>query len=424
MRRFVVGHVAHSAVTGRAQESAEAGVDADSLAAEELLERLARTTRELERWGAEREWVGPDPYEGLNAHRFRLLKSRPLGRRFLIQGVKRSPLDLRKLLGVQPRSSAAALGTLLSAYARLNALGEPNARDQIAPIVAKLDELSSAGFEMRCWGYPFDVETRFFFYPAGSPNSIATAFVSLGLLDAHHTTGEVELLARAEEAGQFFLDHVPQTLAPGGAFFGYLPGDRTPIHNANLLVCNLLSRLGLLTGRRDFLEHARAGIGYALEHQYEDGSWRYAETTSGDWIDNFHTGYVLDSLLWCAHCFNEPAIWSAYKRGLDFYADRLFDVGGAPKYSVDHTYPIDGLCVSQAIQTFALAAEVNRAWLGRAWQMYLFASSRMRRADGAFVFQRGRLIVNRTPHVRWVQAPMLAALTELWAAATSKEYGE
>jgi hypothetical protein len=40
----------------------------------------------------------------------------------------------------------------------------------------------------------------------------------------------------------------------------------------------------------------------------------------------------------------------------------------------------------------------------------------MRRSDGAFHFQRQRRFVNRAPHVRWVQAPMLSALVTLLEA--------
>ena len=42
---------------------------------------------------------------------------------------------------------------------------------------------------------------------------------------------------------------------------------------------------------------------------------------------------------------------------------------------------------------------------------------RLARPDGAFVFQRERFWVNRTAHPRWVQAPMLAALTHLIATS-------
>ena len=33
------------------------------------------------------------------------------------------------------------------------------------------------------WGYPWDVQTRWSFYPAGSPNVVVTAFAASGLLE-------------------------------------------------------------------------------------------------------------------------------------------------------------------------------------------------------------------------------------------------
>ena len=42
-----------------------------------------------------------------------------------------------------------------------------------------------------------------------------------------------------------------------------------------------------------------------------------------------------------------------------------------------------------------------------------FALRRMFTADGLPVFQRNRLWTNRTPHMRWVIAPMLLALAHL-----------
>ena len=60
-----------------------------------------------------------------------------------------------------------------------------------------------------------------------------------------HTSsrGVDDALELAIGAGDFFLRHVPQTDAEPGAYFGYLPGDDTPIHNANMLVAALLARL-------------------------------------------------------------------------------------------------------------------------------------------------------------------------------------
>jgi hypothetical protein len=357
----------------------------------------------------------------LNARRAGALRRSPLGRRLLIQLVKRSSIDLRRPLGIAPGESAAALAQVLSAQLR-RGLPADRLAARAAPLVRRLEALRLGGPEP-AWGYHFDVQTRFFFYPRGTPNTIATAFVGLALLDAHQALGEEALLELAVGAGEFFLRRVPQTEAAGGAYFGYLPDDRTPIHNSSLLAAALLAGAGERAGRRDFLDAAGAAVGYAIAHQRDDGSWPYAETPNGRWIDGFHSGYVLDSLLRCAGPLGDPRLHASYQRGLDFYSEHLFRADGAAKYLADSLYPIDSQCVAQGIRTFSLASALDRRWLEPAWRVEGFALARMARPDGAFVFQRRRLWANRAPHVRWVEAPMLEALAQL-RAATGAGRGE
>src|SRR3954454_12904938 len=82
-------------------------------------QNLIETIRLLEDHGHRHDWIGPDPYEGLNATRFISLPRRtPLGRRLVMQVVKRSPLDLRPLLGITPTRNAATVAWAVSAYSR------------------------------------------------------------------------------------------------------------------------------------------------------------------------------------------------------------------------------------------------------------------------------------------------------------------
>jgi hypothetical protein len=375
-------------------------------------DELERVTRELEAWARARDWRGTDPYEGLNARRLAVLKRRPLGRRILIQAVKRSPLDLRPLLGIEPRHNPAAIGHALSGYARMANL-DPGIRGaQIDRLLALLDELRATGYEQPCWAYPFDVETRVFFYPRTMPNTIATAFCGFGLLDVGEATGNRRALALAEGVGEFFLHRIPQTPVGRGAYFGYFPGDRTEIHNASMLASGLLARLGAAFDRSDFAEAAGRGAVYAVEHQRADGSWPYGERSDLRWVDNHHTGYVLDSLLRCAE-LGGRRITSAYDRGLRFYRRRLFADGGVPRFFADRTYPIDSQCAAQAVSTLALARDRDPGAQQHAGQVASFAVRRMRRGDGAFRFQRGRLLTIPAAHMRWTQAPVFDALTLL-----------
>jgi hypothetical protein len=360
----------------------------------------------LERWGDERAWTGRDPYDALNAGRFGgALQRTTLGRRVLTQLVKRSPFDVRPLLGIPPADTPAALAHVASAYATNGFLTEDAAHERLATTLARLEQLRSPGFNEPCWGYHFDVQTRVFFYPRNSPNTIATSLVGHALLDAWEGAGNDEHRRRAEAVGDFFLQHVPQTEAEGGAYFGYLVGDRTPIHNASLFVCGLLARLQQATGREDFAAAATAGVGYALAHQRADGSWPYGEQPGLEWVDGFHTGYVLEAL-WRCEAGGIAVAGAALERGLDLYERALVLPDGTPRYFTTSTYPVDIQSAAQAIQTFVLAGRLEPAERVLGWTL-----RHLRRRDGSFAFQKRRFWTNRTPHIRWGQAPMLEALS-------------
>jgi hypothetical protein len=329
------------------------------------------------------------------------------------QAVKRSFVDLRPLLGIGPGLSSVTAAHVLAAYTRNGFLPDERAAAGRRAALEQLEELRIDRDGRSAWAYHFDVQTRVFFYPEGAPNTIATAFAGLALLASHRLSGETRALDLAVGAGEFFLADVPRTAGRGGAFFGYLVGDRTPIHNANVLACALLAELAAQTGREDFAAAAAEGVAYTVAHQRPDGSWPYGEEPHLDWVDNFHTGYVLESLMRCAAAGVGPQVDDAVARGLDFYLDALFLADGTPKYKPGSTYPIDIQCVAQGIQTLALAGRSDARMRAGAERVAAYGLTHMRRSDGAFAFQRRRLWTNRTPHMRWGAAPMMLALTVL-----------
>jgi hypothetical protein len=375
--------------------------------------------RRLTRWTAQREWRGTDPYEGLNASRRFVapLKWTPLGRRLLIQAVKRSTLDLRPSLGIQPKPNAASVAWVVSAIARNGFLFEGEARALLIDALRCLDGLRLADREEPCWGYPFDVQSRVFFYSRRQPNTIATAFAGHALLDANAALGDAQLLEKARGAGRFFLRRVPQTDAGDGAYFGYLPGDRSPIHNSNLLAAGLLSRLSASGPDRDgFRPAAEAAVRYSTARQRADGSWPYGEMPNLGWVDNFHTGYVLDALRVCADAGVAAEVAEdAWSSGLAYYRRTFFLADGTPRYYPNRLFPIDAQSVAQGIQTLSIAARHDPSCARQAWEVFAFAQRRMLSDDGLPIFQRRRHRSNRAPHFRWVVAPMLMALAHLLA---------
>ncbi len=384
----------------------------DANLARELARRLAR-------WGDSRGWRGSDPYEGLSTSRRIVtpLKRTALGRRLLIQAVKRSPLDLRPALGITSKPDAASAAWAVSALSRNRFLEPDEGSSMLARALELLEGLRCSGYEEPCWGYHFDFQSRVFFYGHGEPNTIATAFAGHALLDAHAATGEARLLDLACGAGRFFRRFVPLTEAAPGSYFGYLRDDRSPIHNSSMLVASLLARLAAAGRDEDgFVSGAEAAVRYTTARQRPDGSWPYGERPNLGWVDNFHTGYVLDALRACADAgvasYEAERAWA---RGLAYYRRELFTADGAPKYHPDSLFPIDSQSVAQGIQTLSIAARRDPSCAPDAWAVLRYASGRMLGGDGLPIFQRRRLWTNRAAHIRWVIAPMLLALAHLLA---------
>lgn len=305
------------------------------VAASEKGERQAAVelARSLERWGAERAWRGTDPYEGLNAHRRMVapLKATPMGRRLLIQAVKHSPADLRPLLGIAPSVSAASIAWVVSAYARCGFLDAEEARGKLTVALGLLDQLRSGYFAEPCWGYHFDFQSRVVHYRRDEPNTIATAFAGCALLDAHERLGDSSLLDGAVQVAEFLMRRVGQTQTDEGAYFGYHPGDSSPIHNSNLLACAVLARASAATEDEKMAQAAAAGLHYSIAHQRPDGSWPYGELANLGWVDNFHTGYVLDALRTCIDSgIGGTDAENAWHRGVSFYQRTLFLSDGTP----------------------------------------------------------------------------------------------
>jgi hypothetical protein len=270
-----------------------------------------------------------------------------------------------------------------------------------------LEDDHVGGEEGCAWAYHFDVQTRFFAYGAGTPNTIATAFVALSFLDGYELLEDESRMRPALGAADYL---VRQMLVESdrGPYFRYVPGDEKLIHNCNLLACAVLRRAGRLGGRSDLLELGARAVMTSLEAQRDDGSWPYSDWGGHGWVDNFHTGYVLESL---AACDGVRGVRDALRRGVYFWAREMFLDDGTPKYFPDRTSPIDAHCYAQAIDTWLAVGGAEG--LAAAERIGHRLAREMVRDDGSVVFQKRRYVTSRVPYVRWTAAPSFRALARL-----------
>ena len=128
------------------------------------------------------------------------------------------------------------------------------------------------------------------------------------------------------------------------------------------------------------------------------------------WIDNFHTGYNLDSLHAYIAATGDRTFDTVLGRGLDYYRKNFFQPDGRPKYYNNRTYPIDIQCASQSIETLSLFADVNPELLPLAERVAAWTIRRMQAPDGHFCYRDLGWRVVATPMFHWGQATMFKAL--------------
>ena len=332
----------------------------------------------------------------------------------MVQAFKRSPADLRGVLGVEPRRIAKAIGLFASAYALLDAADWPGpVRQRGRELLDWLVEHRRQSADPRAWGYEFDVQTRWAFYPAGTPNVIVTTFVGNAFLDWYELTGDERLLSVAGDAVRWILE----TLTVRGGeqlYFSYVPGVRTVIHNANALAAGFLARFGRLSGDQESLAAASDAIYAVVSAQRPDGLWPYGEGPSLEWVDGFHTAYTLGGLLDVWQATGDKTLLEVLRSGTRAYADTLFD-GPVARFSDRSLYPIDVHCASSAIDYFTRASVLDPGYGERAWKTAAWAIAELYDPSGRFYYQRTRWYLNKIAYIRWSDAHMMRALARLLA---------
>jgi hypothetical protein len=372
---------------------------------------VGQACEKLRRFIEQQGFKGYDPYDALNSPALRLLS---LGLKYpriaAIQSLKRLPVNLRPLLGVKPGLNPKGLGLFLWGFAKLYRLSEDRRYlEQIHQLLGLLNECKSPRYSGNCWGYNFDWQSRAFFVPKYTPTIVNSSLIGHALLDTYEVTGASRALAMATPIKEFLLRDLHRAPEGDTFCFSYTPIDKTAVHNANLLGASLLIRLYGYCKDEELKETALGSLRYTMKYQRPDGSWWYAETPYQRWIDSFHTGFNLQSILYFLREGFGDNDCQAFTRGVRFYAQNLFLHDGTAKYYHDRCYPIDIHSYAQAIVLFSNMGEEYRELLRRIVTRML---ATFHDQGGYFYFQRTRRFTNKIPYMRWAQGWAFHALTE------------
>ena len=374
----------------------------------------------VERWVEEQNYRGYEPFDGLSSWFRPLTFGILLGDRLLLQLIRQCPINLRPIMGVPRKDSTKGRGYMASGYlARYRTTRDAIYLSKAEACLDWLDRQKARKFEKHSWSNHFDFASRGGSYTREDPIIVWTALIGFAYIEAYELIGATRWLEIADSVCGWIMD-LPRERTGRGDCISYLAHVQSSIHNSNMLGAAMLARTSRYTGNRDYADVARSAIEYSCSRQRADGSWWYGEDPKYHWIDNFHTGYNLDSLWRYIASTGDDAWRPSLRRGLDFYKRHFFEDNGCPKYYHNRRYPVDSQCAAQSIESLASLSSEDPECLELAIKVAQWTIENMQGRDGHFyyrIYPWGRA---KTPMLHWAQATMYKALALLLERVVGK----
>jgi polysaccharide biosynthesis protein VpsJ len=395
----------------------ELALPPSSLSAEAVMQPLMKVFDYVR----ERNYEGVDLFDGLNSRIFKSLpiyKSR-IFRLALIQLCKQSPWNFRSLImvpdGFNPKGGALFLMGNLNL---LRHTGKAVYENEAYILYQRLKRECILKGLHRAWGYNFDWQARAFFVPKGTPNLVTSVYAGRAMLDYHQQFGDAEALEMSLGVAHFILDNMVKYEDERFLCFNYIPGKDAEVHNANLLGASYLAqtlqymhRSEQETIRNKILKSVR----FSMLDINPDGAWPYGTKPFHRWVDNFHTAFNIESLIYISNHLGTDELVPVLKQVIDYYLAHLFTEEGLPKYYNNQLYPIDIHVIAETIVLFQLLRKNGLIWdLERISQIetqLLQLIGEFQDEQGYFYYQKYQKRWNRIPYIRWGQAWMFFALS-------------
>jgi hypothetical protein len=212
------------------------------------------------------------------------------------------------------------------------ATGEAAHLDKAVHFLEVLEKTRCPDFKEFCWGYPFDWVTRTGVIKKGTPLITTTPYAFEAFLQVHRLRPRNNWKDILESVTRHATTDIKDfKFSEHAMTCSYTPHDEGKIVNASAYRAAMLVTSAKFFNRKELLETATRNVNFVLETQKPDGSWPYAVDGVRDFVDHFHTCFVMKALAKVYLLTGDRRIYDALENGLNYYLKNLFSADGMPR---------------------------------------------------------------------------------------------
>src|SRR6267378_2299846 len=211
------------------------------------------------------------------------------------------------------------------------ATGDSSQLENAVHFLTELKESRCPDFKEYCWGYPFNWVTRNGTIKEQTPLITTTPYCYEAFLQVFELTGQDEWKVIVESIARHAAADIKDfRTSERASSSSYTPFDKGGVVNAAAYRAFLLTSASKFLANEDYWKIAERNLNFVLESQNPDGSWFYAMDGVRDFIDHYHTCFVMKAIAKIYGLTGYEPCKDALSKGIKYYLENLFDEEGLP----------------------------------------------------------------------------------------------
>jgi hypothetical protein len=198
--------------------------------------------------------------------------------------------------------------------------------------LTELEKSRCGQFKEYCWGYPFDWVWRGGTAKRQTPLITTTPYAYEAFLQVFTLRPRDEWRLVLESIARHAATDIKDfRTSETASSCSYTPFGEGGVINSAAYRAFLLTSASKVLSKDEYWKIAERNLNFVLESQNPDGSWFYAIDGVRDFIDHYHTCFVMKALAKIHALTGHPACLEALSKGIKYYLENLFSEDALPK---------------------------------------------------------------------------------------------